>query len=414
MTACATAAGNRRSGGWRSVMARATACLGAATLVSVNTSSAIAPPAIGLQALDIQIFRGEEPWQRRQDRLSFAPGLIRGFDHARLLARDFGEAEKDELWPGATDWRVHLPGTSNAFDPSRFRRPGEGEVDTATLLRHDPDSGEVATAEVDFAVLRLARLVQPEENALAALERAARWPGNDTLRFGPMAVPRALVDTVMHASIMTDVDPVYMMALADKESSFLPEVRASTSTAEGLYQFIESTWFEVVRVFGHRHGLEAEATQIEQVDGRWTVSDPDTRQRILALRRDPYLAAALAAEMKRRDAARVSAELGRALTNTEFYLLHFFGVDAAARFMRLRDEQPTAAAARVFPAAARANRALFFKRVGRRTQSVTIAEFYERIEGTIGRRLMRYDVMRPNAPDLDQDSAQAMSFFETR
>ncbi len=33
-----------------------------------------------------------------------------------------------------------------------------------------------------------------------------------------------------------------------------------------------------------------------------------------------------------------------------------------------------------------------------------LAEFYERIEAAIGRRLTRYDVMRPNAADGDQDS----------
>ena len=67
--------------------------------------------------------------------------------------------------------------------------------------------------------------------------------GNPTevLVFEQMRVPRWLAETVIRAAQVTNVDPAYLMALADKESSLVPESKAATSSAEGLFQFIEST-----------------------------------------------------------------------------------------------------------------------------------------------------------------------------
>src|SRR5215213_3551207 len=65
---------------------------------------------------------------------------------------------------------------------------------------------------------------------------------NDVLVFEQMRVPRWLAETVVRAAQVTKVDPAYLMALADKESSLLPDNKARTSSAEGLFQFVESTW----------------------------------------------------------------------------------------------------------------------------------------------------------------------------
>jgi len=70
---------------------------------------------------------------------------------------------------------------------------------------------------------------------------------NEVLVFENMRVPRWLAETVVRAAHATRVDPAYMMALADKESSLVPDNKARTSSAEGLFQFIEGTWLDVVR-----------------------------------------------------------------------------------------------------------------------------------------------------------------------
>src|SRR3954466_2518064 len=104
---------------------------------------------------------------------------------------------------------------------------------------------------------------------------------NDDLVFGEMKVPRWLAEAVVRAAQTTNVDPAYLMALADKESSLLPDNKARTSSAEGLFQFVETSWLEVFRRYGPKHGYAAEAEAIHLVQGRPAVSDSDERERIL-------------------------------------------------------------------------------------------------------------------------------------
>jgi hypothetical protein len=219
--------------------------------------------------------------------------------------------------------------------------------------------------------------------------RSANDP-QELLQFDDMRVPRWIVETILKAADVTGVDPVYMMALADKESSFVPANKASTSSAEGLFQFISSTWLEVVRSFGAKHGLAAEAAAITRSGGQLTIQDEATREHVLGLRRDPYLSALMAAEMMKRDRAKVEKRLGRSISRSEFYLAHFFGVDSASKFMELLDGKPKQSAPRVFPKAAKANKTLFFAKKGRKTRQLTVAEVYSKIDGMIDKRLDRY------------------------
>jgi hypothetical protein len=216
-----------------------------------------------------------------------------------------------------------------------------------------------------------------------------RDPG-EFLHFDEMRVPRWIVETILRASEVTGVDPVYMMALADKESSFLPANKASTSSAEGLFQFISSTWLDVVKRFGAMHGLAEEAAAIQTVNGQLSVPDETVRERILGLRRDPYISALMAAEMMKQDRATMERRVGRPITRSEFYLAHFFGVDSASKFVSLLDGKPKQSAPRVFPAAAKANKSLFFAKKGRKTRQLTVAEVYGKIDRMIDRRLDRY------------------------
>jgi hypothetical protein len=264
----------------------------------------------------------------------------------------------------------------------------------------------VATAPAAAPVVPMA-IQGPETNSQEASEVAAQpkpveiagerlGPDpQELMQFDNMRVPRWIVETILKASEVTGVDPVYMMALADKESSFIPTNKASTSSADGLFQFISSTWLEVVRSFGAKHGLGAEAAAITRVRGQLSIPDEAMREHVLGLRRDPYLSSLMAAEMMKRDRAKVESRLGRSITRSEFYLAHFFGVDSASRFMALLDGKPKQSAPRVFPKAARANKNLFFAKKGRKTRQLSVAEVYSKIDGMIDKRLDRYQgVMR--------------------
>jgi hypothetical protein len=211
---------------------------------------------------------------------------------------------------------------------------------------------------------------------------------NEVLSFGPMRIRRHLVQTIVRAAATVRTDPVLLMAVADKESSFLTEVQARTSSATGLYQFIERTWLQVMREFGAQHGFAREAGLIGEDNA---VADAAERARILDLRRDPSLAALMAGEMLKRDATRIAARIGRELTLGETYLAHFLGPDDAERFMAKVVEEPKAEAAALLPKPAKANRPIFYERVGKRkARSLTVAQVHDKFEAMMSTRGARY------------------------
>lgn len=56
------------------------------------------------------------------------------------------------------------------------------------------------------------------------------------------------------ASAKTGVDFDYLVKQARVESSMNPNAKARTSSATGLYQFIEQTWLRMVKNHGAEHG----------------------------------------------------------------------------------------------------------------------------------------------------------------
>ena len=101
---------------------------------------------------------------------------------------------------------------------------------------------------------------------------------------------------IQRASARTGVDFTYLLGQAQVESSLRTDAKAATSSASGLYQFIEQSWLSTVKKHGAEHGLGWAADAIGQSGGRYTVSDPATRSAILNLRNDADTASLMAAE----------------------------------------------------------------------------------------------------------------------
>jgi transglycosylase-like protein with SLT domain len=218
-------------------------------------------------------------------------------------------------------------------------------------------------------------------------------PSNVPLTFEQMRVPRWLVEIVVRAAQVTNVDPAYLMALADKESSFLPDSKARTSSAEGLFQFVEGTWLEVLRRYGSQHGYAAEAEAVRMVQGRPVVSDSKDRERILNLRQDPYLSALMAGEMINTHRQILAGRSTRDPSFAELYMAHFLGVQGASRFLALLSDAPGKSAPEAFPRAAKANRSLFFdkKKAARaKATALSVAEVQGRVGAMIDKRVARY------------------------
>lgn len=175
------------------------------------------------------------------------------------------------------------------------------------------------------------------------------------------------------AADATGVSFDYLLRTARRESSLVPTAQATTSSARGLYQFIDQTWLTMVRDEGARFGLSGQAAQIStDANGRATVSDPETRRQILALRDDPTIAASMAAAFTQRNTTQLTSSIGRTPTEGELYMAHFLGAGGAGRLINANQSNPQASAARLFPEAADANQRIFFDRGRPRT----VAEVY--------------------------------------
>ena len=243
-------------------------------------------------------------------------------------------------------------------------------------------------SSLDMAAQVWGRVIPEDE---LARQLAAFGEGPDQMQFGPVNVRRRLVETVIRAAQRASFDPTILMAIADKESSLRATARASTSSATGLFQFIDKTWLQAVREFGAEHGLAREAQEIEGPDDKPTIADPDERARVLELRERPYLAAVMAAEMLKRDSGKVAESIGRPLSAGETYLIHFFGPRDANLFMSRFAQTPTVSAAATLPKPAKANRPIFY---GDKAKALSVVDVHRKFEDMMGMRVDRYGQVR--------------------
>ena len=166
---------------------------------------------------------------------------------------------------------------------------------------------------------------------------------------------------IARAAQATTVDFGFLLAQAEVESALNPDARAGTSSATGLYQFIESTWLDTMKKHGARFGLGDIAAQIGvTASGSAFVADPAQRQAILALRADPQIASLMAAGLAEDNRAHLAPILGRQPDHSELYLAHFLGAGGAGRFLSEMQADPSQSAAALFARPAAANRAIFY------------------------------------------------------
>lgn len=155
---------------------------------------------------------------------------------------------------------------------------------------------------------------------------------------------QAVVPAIADAARRTGADFGALFKMARLESGFRANASAAASSATGLFQFIDSTWLQTLR----KHGAEAGIGDLP-------------RAKALQLRNDPQIASLMAAHHMADNAAILQQALGRAPTDTDLYVAHFLGVGGASKFLRGLASTPDASAASMFPAAARANPAIFYQ-----------------------------------------------------
>lgn len=253
-----------------------------------------------------------------------------------------------------------------ASPPTQEALPaGERAAQLGDALRRGLIGGLVAVTAVALAEHELAGGAAPgpvAEALIADLGSADAPSPSELLPKAPAHVPPVARRAISHAAATVGVDRRYLFAVAARESSFDAAAYVRRTSAAGLYQFTEDTWLRVVKVFGARFGLGVYAAEITlKDDGGVTMPKGPRRERLMKLRFDPKLAALMAAELARDNERRLKHLLGRPVSPAETYIAHFLGVGPAARVITAAADRPRIAAARIVPAAAAANPAVFRK-----------------------------------------------------
>jgi hypothetical protein len=175
-----------------------------------------------------------------------------------------------------------------------------------------------------------------------------------------------ITGAIRQAAQSTGISFEYLLTTAKIESNLNPAAQASTSSAKGLYQFIDQTWLGTMKQDGAALGLGRYADAITRSpDGHYEVADPTMRAAILRLRSDPQASAMLAGALTRNNASLVAANIGRQPSNGELYIAHFLGADGAGKLINGAASRPQASAAAMFPHAAAANHNIFYDNHGR-------------------------------------------------
>jgi len=139
------------------------------------------------------------------------------------------------------------------------------------------------------------------------------------------------------AAERTGVDPNTLKTFAAIESGFDPNAKAGTSSASGLFQFIKSTWRNMLKKYGPKYELDPMVSPF-----------------------DPMANALMGAEYIKENTKALQGvrdEVGM----TDLYMAHFLGPGGAKKLFGARPDEFAAA---ILPAAARANKSIFFNKDG--------------------------------------------------
>ena len=177
----------------------------------------------------------------------------------------------------------------------------------------------------------------------------------------PISVPQSLAYMLTAAGDRNGVDFDYLLQTAIRESSLNPQAKAQTSSATGLFQFVEGTWLQVLKEEGPRLGYGDIASNISKNgSGDYTVADPAVKAQILEMRKDPQMAADLAAAFTKSNGEYLEGRFGRRPSAGELYIAHFLGAQGAERMFNAGLQDPDQIAANLFPKQAQANRTIFY------------------------------------------------------
>jgi hypothetical protein len=155
------------------------------------------------------------------------------------------------------------------------------------------------------------------------------------------------------ASELVGVDRSLMYAMAKQESNFNPNAKAGTSSAKGLYQFINATWEEMVKKYGSKYPILVQKGP----------TDPE--------------ASAIAGALYIKENSAILSSAGIPIDGTTIYASHFLGPVGAKNLLTAN---PNEYAYKILPNAAASNKNIFFnKDKSPRTVREVIDVLYQKV-----------------------------------
>jgi hypothetical protein len=157
------------------------------------------------------------------------------------------------------------------------------------------------------------------------------------------------------------------------------DVAVTSEPLEGPLRFGERAWLRAL----HENPKEAEACGARVFvtsGGRFYIPTPADRNRILARRNDPLLAARVAHSAADRNAARMRAALHRSPTAGDLYIAHVLGAETAIGLLKATSQAPDTALEVRFPALA--SSAAELSGEGAKAP-ITVGQFYRRLSGAL-------------------------------
>ena len=164
---------------------------------------------------------------------------------------------------------------------------------------------------------------------------------------------------------MVGVDPQLLATMCAVESDFRISAKAGTSSAGGLFQFIDDTWTYMLGRYGKKYGIA-----------------PNTPKN------DPRANALLGAEYIRENYDYLSKSIGRKPNANDIYMAHFLGPGGARQVLT---GQPDAIAARLNPSAAQSNKSIFYHNDGNGAPR-TVRELMAEIDRRMTKKSGAYDI----------------------
>jgi hypothetical protein len=229
----------------------------------------------------------------------------------------------------------------------------------------------------------------------------------------PISVPQPLAYAMDTAGAKSDVDFDYLLQTAIRESSLNPDAKAPTSSATGLFQFLDGTWLQVMKEEGPRLGYGQYADTIKvNSDGDYYIADKGLRQEVLKLREDPQIASDLAAAFTRSNGTYLFEKFGRMPSPGELYIAHFLGAQGAEKLFNAGLKNPDQIAAKLFPKQADANQTIFYEGGEARTIREVYRALVARHDGVVDPRFaVQQLAIDPSVPAAKWDAAPVPSRF---